>query len=106
MWLALLGNDEPVRDRFQLRDKTVVVRLNPYEVANQAELAAELDSFVDLVDLMSRQVEGISPANPINVWPDLHHQPRTFYGDAFLLGLGVEEPPDDDNWLDTADQSS
>jgi hypothetical protein len=97
-WLETLGKGAVVRDRFQLRDKTAVVRLRPSDVPVKPALESEMDRFVRRVDEMSYQLEGVSPQSPVVVEPWPGNDPRTFHGRAYLLAPGVPDPPDDDNW--------
>ena len=92
-WMASLSDDLPVQDRFRLRDKTAVVKLKPHDVADKIALREQLDDFIDRLNKMSAETEGISPANAIPVEPNPNLHPRMFYGGAFLLADGVEEPP-------------
>jgi hypothetical protein len=98
-WLVLLKDDLPVKDRFRLRDKTAAVNLKPGDEANETKLAEQLDVFVGRLNDVSVQIEGFSPANPVGVELDPNQQPREFYGDTYLLSDGVEDPPNDDDWV-------
>jgi hypothetical protein len=97
-WLEALGKGAVVRDRFQLRDKTAIVRLRPSGVTIKPVLELEMDRFVRRVDEMSYQLQGVSPQSPVEVEPWPSYDPRTFYGGAYLLAPGVPDPPDHDNW--------
>jgi hypothetical protein len=97
-WLEALGKGTVVRDRFELRDKTAVVRLRPSDDRIKPALEPEMDRFLRRVDEMSHQLQGVSPATPVEVDPWPSHDPLTFYGGAYLLAPGVPDPPDHDNW--------
>ena len=97
-WLETLGTGAVVKDRFQLRDKTALVRLRPSGVASRSVLELELDDFIRRVNAMSVMLKGVPPPGPVEVEPRPGSSPRTFYGGAFLLAPRVPEPPDLDNW--------
>jgi hypothetical protein len=97
-WLAALGKGAVVRDKFQFRDKTAIVRLRPSDAMSELAREREMDRFVRRVDEMSYQLQGIAPESPVEVEPWPGTDPRTFYGGAYLLAPGVPDPPDHDNW--------
>jgi hypothetical protein len=97
LWRLRLKNGRPVKDQFQLRNLTVIVRLKPYDPSNLPRLTEHLDSFVDRLDSMSRSLERVSPANPVRIDADAKAVPGPvpFFGYAYLLAEGVDAPPDD-----------
>ena len=97
LWLLQLKNRQPTSDQLELRNLTVVVRLKPGDPSNLPRLAEHLDSFVDQLDSMSRSLEDAAPADLVRIEADAPavQEPAPFFGHAYLLGEGVDAPPDD-----------
>jgi hypothetical protein len=98
-WVDLLASEMPVRERFKVGNKTVVVRLRPYEAGSQDQLTEPVSDFITRLTRVLAQLEGLSPSNPIPVEPDPNRRPIRFYGGALICADGVPLPPDDDSWI-------